>query len=118
MNAWLATVTALAAQVVVVLALLSGALVLAVTRSPAPALAITLDHLVAAGLLRLAGEPSWQAIMTAAVVIAIRHLAGYSLRHGAASWRKGPGPRAGRSPLVPRRLQDGVHRALHPAWRR
>ncbi|MGY2002507.1 hypothetical protein [Blastococcus sp. SYSU DS1024] len=118
MNAWLATVAGAAAQVVVVVALLSGALALAVTRQPAPALGIALDHLVAAGLLRLVGEPSWQAIMTAAVVIAIRHLAGYGLRLGAASWHSASVSRAVRSTLVPRRLQDEVRRALSPAWRR
>ncbi|MEU3413057.1 hypothetical protein ABZ760_17655 [Streptomyces sp. NPDC006658] len=42
-------------------------------------LAVLLDFLTAAGLLRLAGEPSWDSIVLAAAVIALRKLLGASL---------------------------------------
>ncbi len=57
-------------------AILAGGLVLAGTRQVAPALAVLLDLLLAAGLLRLAAEPTWTRLATAAAVVAVRKLAG------------------------------------------
>jgi len=95
-------------------ALLAGVLTLATTRKPALALSVFLDLLTAAGLLRLVGDPSWQSITTAAVIVGLRHLIGFGLRIGARTWTgSAPGPgRAGpRSGVV-------VDRLLRPAWRR
>lgn len=50
------------------------------TRRALPALAVLLDLLLAAGLLRLLGEPDWQAIVTAAAIVAIRRLLAAALR--------------------------------------
>ena len=111
MSSSAAAVAGAASLAVVAAGLLSGVLALAVTRRPALALGILLDFLVAAGLLRLIGEPDWQAILTAAVVVAMRHLVGYGLRLGARSWTgRGGGGR-------PRSATGAAARLLHPAWR-
>ncbi|MCZ2860494.1 DUF1622 domain-containing protein [Blastococcus sp. VKM Ac-2987] len=114
MSSTLAAVTGTAAQFVAGVAVVSGLVALAATRRPALALGILLDLLVAAGLLRLAGDPSWQAIATTAVVIALRHLVGYGLRTGARSWEEGRSPRP---PRPARRYDETARRLLHPAWR-
>ena len=57
-----------------VLALVCGAAVLARTRSLAQALPVLLELLMAAGLLRLSHDPSWRALATAAVLVALRKL--------------------------------------------
>ncbi|WP_409333206.1 hypothetical protein [Trujillonella humicola] len=103
-----------AALVVTAAALLAGALALAVTRDAAPALAVLLDLLLAAGLLRLTGAPGWGALATAAAVLALRHLIGYGLRLSRAS----SGPPAGTRgrPATPRR-PPGLRDLLRPAWR-
>ncbi|MCZ2523538.1 DUF1622 domain-containing protein [Streptomyces sp. SCUT-3] len=44
------------------------------------ALAVLLDFLTAAGLLRLAGDPSWDSVALAAAVIAVRKLVTTGLR--------------------------------------
>jgi hypothetical protein len=73
--------TATAALLCTVLALVSGAAVLARTRSLAQALPVLLELLLAAGLLRLAHDPSWRAIASAAVIVALRKLVvAYGLR--------------------------------------
>ncbi|MGY2066091.1 hypothetical protein [Blastococcus sp. SYSU DS0619] len=113
MSSTLAAVTGAAAQLVAGAAVVSALVALAATRRPALALGILLDLLVAAGLLRLAGDPGWQAIATAAVVIALRHLVGYGLRLGARSW-EARGPRPERPS---RRYDEAARRLLHPAWR-
>ncbi|PRY47724.1 uncharacterized protein DUF1622 [Geodermatophilus tzadiensis] len=64
------------------LALVAGALALVATRRPALALGVLLDLLLAAGLLRLATEPTWTSIATAAAVVALRRLIGAGLRAG------------------------------------
>ena len=64
------------------LALVAGAVVLGATRRPAPALAVLLDLLLAAGLLRLAAEPTWTSLATAAAVVGLRRLVGAGLRAG------------------------------------
>lgn len=60
-------------------ALLSGALALLVTRKLGMALAVLLDLLLAAGLLRLALPPTPQRLLTAASLV-VRRLAGVGLR--------------------------------------
>ncbi len=65
--------------------LLAAAGVLAASRRPLFALKVLLDFLLAAGLLRLTGQPGWTAIATAAAVVAIRRLLGVGLRAGAGS---------------------------------
>ncbi|HYZ09934.1 MAG TPA: hypothetical protein VE709_15390 [Pseudonocardiaceae bacterium] len=64
----------LAALLVVGAALVAAAAVLASSRQPREALAVLLEFLTAAGLLRLAGTPSWSSLLTAAVIIALRRL--------------------------------------------
>jgi predicted NAD/FAD-binding protein len=70
----------LAALVTTAFGLVAAAVVLAAARRPMPALAVLLDFLTAAGLLRLAGEPSWDTIAAAAAVIAVRRLVATGLR--------------------------------------
>jgi predicted NAD/FAD-binding protein len=70
----------LAALVTTAFGLVAAAVVLAAARRPMPALAVLLDFLTAAGLLRLAGEPSWDTIAAAAAVIAVRRLVTTGLR--------------------------------------
>ncbi|MGY1781675.1 DUF1622 domain-containing protein [Geodermatophilus sp. SYSU D01036] len=64
------------------LALVAGAVTLASTRRPRLALAVFLDLLLAAGLLRLAVEPTWSSVGTAAAVVALRRVIGAGLRAG------------------------------------
>jgi hypothetical protein len=66
-------------------AILAGALVLVRTRSLREALPVLLDLLTAAGLLRLAGSPSWSALAVTAIVIALRRLLTAGIRTAAAS---------------------------------
>ncbi len=67
---------------VTALALVAGAVALAATRRPALALGVLLDLLLAAGLLRLAAEPTWASLATAAAVVLLRRLIGAGLRAG------------------------------------
>ncbi len=62
--------------------LLAAAVVLTATRRPEFALKVLLDVLLAAGLLRLTGQPGWAALATAAAVVAVRRLVGIGLRAG------------------------------------
>ena len=94
-------------------ALLSGAVTFAVTLRPALALSVVLDLLLAAGLLRLTGEPHWRAIAASAVVVVLRHLIGYGLRLGAHSWTGPSGPVPAAVPVA-----ELARRLLLPAWRR
>jgi len=113
-TATLATLPGVVAQLLSGAALLAGVLTLGTTRKPALALSVFLDLLTAAGLLRLVGDPSWQSIATAAVIVGLRHLIGFGLRLGARTWSgTAPGPgRAGPRPGVV------VDQLLRPAWRR
>lgn len=61
-----------AAAVCTVSALVAAGAVLARTRSPAQALPVLLELLLAAGLLRLTADASWRALATAAIVVALR----------------------------------------------
>ncbi len=93
MSGLLADVTHLSAQMVAEAALVAGALTLAVTRRPSVALGVLLDLLLAAGLLRLAGDPDWPIIGTAAVIVALRRLLGAALRAGGRVRSDGQGGR-------------------------
>ncbi|MGY1839453.1 MULTISPECIES: hypothetical protein [unclassified Modestobacter] len=104
-------VTGLGPQLLSAFALVAGALTLASTRRPALALGVLLDLLLAAGLLRLAGEPDWQGIATTAVIVLLRHLAGAGLRLGARSWTRGEA----RPPRTS--APDRLARLLRPTWR-
>jgi hypothetical protein len=84
MTAVLRDVTALAAVVVAAAALVAGAVALATTRRPRVALPVLLDLLLAAGLLRLTGDPDWPALATAASIVAVRQLLRIGLRAGGA----------------------------------
>lgn len=66
-------------------ALLLAAFVLVRTARPTAALAVLLDMLTAAGLLRLAVDPSWNRTAGAAGVLLVRLLAGVGLRARQAS---------------------------------
>ena len=82
----LTDVTGPLATAVAAAALAAGALTLAATGRPATALAVLLDLLLAAGLLRLVGDPGWQAIATAAAIVVTRRLIGAGLRAGGRGW--------------------------------
>ncbi|WP_432548122.1 hypothetical protein [Kineococcus sp. SYSU DK004] len=73
----------LAALTVSAAALVSAVVVLLSTRRPSAALPVLLDLLTAAGLLRLAADPSWQRIAGAAAIVALRHLLVHGLHVGA-----------------------------------
>ena len=75
----IATVSRDAALIVVAAGLIVAAVALARTRRARLALALLLDFLTAAALLRLAAPPSWQAIGAAALTIVIRQLASHAL---------------------------------------
>lgn len=62
------------ASMIAVAGVLVGACLLAVTRDLRTALPVTLDLLMAAGLLRLTAAGTWQAIATAAAIVAVRKL--------------------------------------------
>ncbi len=72
--------------------LIAGVAVLARTRQVLPAVAVSLDLWTAAGLLRLAGPPSWQRVAAAAAVVALRRLLAAGLRASAQEGRR-PGTR-------------------------
>ena len=97
------------ALLVTAAALAAGLVALLATRRPATALPVFLDLLVAAGLLRLVGEPSWQALATAAAILVLRRLIGFGLRTGGRTW-------ASTRPDRPSRLPD-LRRLVRPAWR-
>ena len=116
MSSALAQLPGLVALAVTGAALAAGLLALAVTGRPLVALHILLDLLLAAGLLRLSGDPDWAAIGTAAAIVALRRLIGAGLRAGGGAWSPsppGPGARArDRHPLAAQ-----AQRLVRPAWR-
>jgi len=81
-----------AALAVTAMGFAAAVVVLAATRAPRTALAVLLEFLLAAGLLRLAGG-SWAGLATAALILLVRRLAGAGLRT-AADARAGSGLRA------------------------
>ena len=80
MTPGLADSLALLATAVGVVAALS---VWVLNRSHRPALPILLDFLMAAGLLRLCGHQSWEAIGYAAVLLGVRKLVSSSIGQAA-----------------------------------
>ncbi len=109
MSAVVQSAGAALALLVTATALAAGLVALVATRRPAAALPVLLDLLVAAGLLRLVGEPSWQALATAAAILVVRRLIGFGLRTGGHTW-------ASTRPDRPSRLLD-LRRLVRPAWR-
>jgi hypothetical protein len=61
--------------------LISGLLVVLTVRRPLLALQVAIDFWVAAGLLRLTGRPSWEAIVGAAGILGLRQLIMFTLSH-------------------------------------
>ena len=77
-----------AALVCTVLGLVAAGSVLARTRSLQQALPVLLEFLLAAGLLRLGSDPTWRALVTAAVIVALRRLVmAYGMRPARAQRR-------------------------------
>jgi hypothetical protein len=74
-----------AALLVAGAAIVAAALVLARTRSLRQAVAVLLDLLTAAGLLRLAAAPTWPGLGVTVVVIVLRRLVGAGVRSAATS---------------------------------
>ena len=109
MTAALEAVAGTLALAVTAAALLAGLVALGTTRRPAAALPVFLDLLVAAGLLRLVGEPTWQALVTAAAIVLLRRLIGFGLRTGGHTWASSRPDRGARAP--------DLRRLLRPAWR-
>ncbi|MER7794537.1 hypothetical protein [Streptomyces sp. NPDC097640] len=68
------------AVVVTALGLVSAVCVAVRMRRVQPAVAVLTDFLVAAGLIHLAGHPSWKSLAAAAAVIGVRLLVSSSLR--------------------------------------
>ncbi len=75
MKAWLET----AAVLITAAGLVSAICAYRLTHTVRPTLAVLLDFLTAAGLIRLAGDLSWDSIVLAASVIALRKLLGMGL---------------------------------------
>lgn len=66
--------------VLALVAVLVGGVALVVARELRSALPLTLELLMAAGLLRLAASDSWEAISTVAAVVLVRKLVLFGLR--------------------------------------
>jgi hypothetical protein len=77
--------------------LISGLIVLVTVRRPVLALQVAIDFWVAAGLLRLTGRPSCEAIVGAAGILALRQVITFTLRHSPRG-SDGPVTTAPRSP--------------------
>ena len=63
-----------------------GALALIALRRPPLALHVVLDFLLAAGLLRLSADATWQSLAVIAVVVLVRRVVTLGLMHPAAQW--------------------------------
>jgi hypothetical protein len=74
-----ALIVTAAALIVAAAGLVVAAVAVARTRRARLALALLLDFLTAAALLRLAAPPTWRALAAAALTIVIRQLASRSL---------------------------------------
>lgn len=86
-----------AALICVVAGLVAGLVALLAVRDPRLALRIALDLWLAAGLLRLAQPPSWQSLLAAAAIVAIRQLVTRTLTAGSSGEAvSDTHPRAGR----------------------
>lgn len=62
------------ALAVTALALVTGVVVVVSTGAPRTAVRVLLDLLVAAGLLRLVGQPDWSGLAGAAAIVVLRQL--------------------------------------------
>lgn len=71
-----------AAQLTTVLGLACAALVLIRRHDVRNALAVLLEFLLAAGLLRLADHPTYRSLATAAAIVVVRKLVTIGLRRG------------------------------------
>ena len=76
----MSTVLQSAAALCTVLGVLSAAAVLARSRDLRLGVRVLLEFLLAAGLLRLADDPGWRQLVTAALTVAVRRLLSYGLR--------------------------------------
>ena len=112
MNPILGPLPTVMALTITAAALAAGALVLVATRRPATALSVCLDLLLAAGLLRLTGDPGWQALVTAAAIVGLRRLIGLGLRLGGAT-----SAGSDRTGTAGRLRSSTVDRLVRPAWR-
>lgn len=84
----MSTLISSAALLCAFLGLLCAAAVLVRTRELRQALPVLMELLLAAGLLRLTQDATWQALATAAVIVAVRRLVvGYGLRPAARTSR-------------------------------
>lgn len=70
--------------------LISGALALLRTGDAGVALRVALDLWLAAGLLRLAAMAGWEQVLSAAAIVAVRHLVGRALHRRADAPLAGP----------------------------
>lgn len=77
------------APLVALAAVIAGAVALGATRQPVASLGVMLDLLLAAGLLRLSGDPPPEALATAAAVVALRRLTASGLRKAARASKTG-----------------------------
>ena len=112
MTTLLEALSAVMALTITAAALGAGLLVLIVTRRPATALSVFLDLLLAAGLLRLTGDPGWPALAAAATVVALRRLIGLGLRRGGSALRG-----SDRAWTADSLRSLAVDRLVRPAWR-
>ena len=90
MSPWPAPLVTSAALAVTTAGRVAAAAVLLATGRPLLAVKVLLDFLLAAGLLRLTGDPAWTTVATAAAVVALRRLVGVGLRAGAPAWARAP----------------------------
>ncbi|UGQ12154.1 hypothetical protein LO772_00655 [Yinghuangia sp. ASG 101] len=74
------SLTTQAAVLITMFGLISAACVGFRLRRVRPSVAVLTDFLVAAGLLRLTGRPSWTSLATASAVIGVRLMVGSGLR--------------------------------------
>lgn len=83
MTGWPAGLLTGAALAMAAAGLVAAAVTAAAARRPLLGVKVLLDFLLAAGLLRLTGDPAWTTVATAAAVVAVRRLVGLGLRAGA-----------------------------------
>jgi len=85
----MSTLLQAAALLTTVLGLGCGTLVLVCRHDVRSALAVLLEFLLAAGLLRLSDHPTYRSLATAAVIIAVRKIVTIGLRRGTGATRPG-----------------------------
>ena len=100
-----------AATAVIAAGIAAGFLALVATRNPPLAIDVLLDLLVAAGLLRLVGDPGWQVLITTAVILVLRRLVGAGLRAARRTWSGEDDEPEGRP-----RARGRLPTLVRPAW--